>query len=77
MFNSFFKFIAGDFTRHGERRFAGVMKDSLNSASRYIIRFRDSYRQAAIDTLLGNPIIDLNLDDLPDQNNNDAEEEVI
>lgn len=52
------------------------MKDSYNSASRYYInRFKDAYRQAAIDLLLGNPIDLLDLNELPDQNNNEAEED--
>lgn len=71
------KALKGDFTRSGERRLTGVMKDSYNSASRYYInRFKDAYRQAAIDTLLGNPIDLPDLIDLPDQNNNDAEEDM-
>ena len=71
------KALKGDFTRSGERRFfSGVMKDSYNSASRYYInRFKDAYRQAAIDTLIGNPIHLPDLTQLPDQNNNDAEED--
>lgn len=39
----------GDFTRTGERKLAGVMKDGVNSANRYYLnRFRDAYRQAVI-----------------------------
>lgn len=70
--------LKNDYTRLGERRLTGVMKDSYNSASRYYInRFKDAYRQAAIDTLLGNPIDlpDLTAE-LPDQNNNEAEEDI-
>ncbi|XP_047500088.1 phosphatidylinositide phosphatase SAC2-like isoform X3 [Penaeus chinensis] len=49
--------LKGDFTRTGERRFAGMMKDGMNSANRYYMnRFKDAYRQATIDHLLGNPI---------------------
>lgn len=52
------------------------MKDSYNSASRYYInRFKDAYRQAAIDTLLGNSIDLPDLTELSDQNNNEAEED--
>lgn len=41
----------GDFTRTGERKLAGVMKDGVNSANRYYLnRFRDAYRQAVIGT---------------------------
>ncbi|XP_045613679.1 phosphatidylinositide phosphatase SAC2 isoform X2 [Procambarus clarkii] len=49
--------LKGDFTRTGERRFAGMMKDGMNSANRYYMnRFKDAYRQATIDHLLGNPV---------------------
>ncbi|XP_066980218.1 phosphatidylinositide phosphatase SAC2 isoform X1 [Macrobrachium rosenbergii] len=49
--------LKGDFTRTGERRFAGMMKDGMNSANRYYMnRFKDAYRQASIDHILGNPI---------------------
>lgn len=42
----------GDFTRTGERKLAGVMKDGVNSANRYYLnRFRDAYRQAVIGTI--------------------------
>ncbi|XP_066980219.1 phosphatidylinositide phosphatase SAC2 isoform X2 [Macrobrachium rosenbergii] len=45
--------LKGDFTRTGERRFAGMMKDGMNSANRYYRNhFRDTYRQVAIDTML-------------------------
>lgn len=47
----------GDFTRTGERKFAGVMKDGYNSANRYYLnRFKDNYRQTVIDMMLGNSI---------------------
>ncbi|XP_020912675.1 phosphatidylinositide phosphatase SAC2 [Exaiptasia diaphana] len=47
----------GDFTRTGERRFAGVMKDGYNSANRYYLnRFKAVYRQTVIDAMLGNPL---------------------
>lgn len=48
--------LKGDFTRTGERKFSGMMKDGVNSANRYYLRFRDDYRQAAMDVLLGQPI---------------------
>ena len=71
------KALKGDYTRLGERRLTGVMKDSYNSASRYYInRFKDAYRQAAIDTVLGNQIDLPDLAELSgDQNNNEAEED--
>lgn len=46
--------LKGDFTRTGERKFSGYLKDTYSSASRYYIsKFRDAYRQAAIDAMLG------------------------
>nr|KAG5714249.1 hypothetical protein BaRGS_018466 [Batillaria attramentaria] len=48
--------LKGDFTRTGERKFTGMMKDGMNSANRYYLRFRDAYRQAAIDLTLGQPV---------------------
>ncbi|BFY98337.1 hypothetical protein BsWGS_01378 [Bradybaena similaris] len=48
--------LKGDFTRTGERKFSGMMKDGVNSANRYYLRFRDAYRQAAIDLTLGQPV---------------------
>ncbi|XP_015785498.1 phosphatidylinositide phosphatase SAC2 [Tetranychus urticae] len=54
--------LKGDYTRTGERRLAGMVKDSYNSASRYLQnRFKDAYRQAAIDMMQGNPISDSDL----------------
>ncbi|PIO27071.1 hypothetical protein AB205_0193150, partial [Aquarana catesbeiana] len=47
----------GDFTRTGERKLAGVMKDGVNSANRYYLnRFKDAYRQAVIDLMQGVPV---------------------
>ncbi|XP_005106723.2 phosphatidylinositide phosphatase SAC2 [Aplysia californica] len=48
--------LKGDFTRTGERKFSGLMKDGVNSANRYYLRFRDAHRQAAIDLSLGQPV---------------------
>ncbi|KAK7011731.1 phosphatidylinositide phosphatase SAC2, partial [Biomphalaria glabrata] len=48
--------LKGDYTRTGERKLTGLMKDGVNSASRYYLRFRDAYRQAAIDLTLGQPV---------------------
>ena len=46
--------LKGDFTRTGERNLSGLVKDGVNSASRYYLNhIRDSYRQAAIDLLIG------------------------
>lgn len=44
-----------DFTRTGKRTYYGAVKDGLNSLTRYVSNnFLDSYRQEAIDLLLGN-----------------------
>ncbi|KAJ9598474.1 hypothetical protein L9F63_010843, partial [Diploptera punctata] len=49
--------LKGDYTRTGERKFTGLMKDGMNSANRYYLsRFKDAYRQATIDMMLGNPV---------------------
>lgn len=50
--------LKGDFTRTGERKLTGMFKDSFNSATRYYQnRFKDAYRQAAIDIMLGDVIM--------------------
>ncbi|XP_066277215.1 phosphatidylinositide phosphatase SAC2-like isoform X1 [Branchiostoma lanceolatum] len=47
----------GDFTRTGERKLAGVLNDGYKSANRYYLsRFKDAYRQATIDMMLGNAV---------------------
>ncbi|KAG8189742.1 hypothetical protein JTE90_012918 [Oedothorax gibbosus] len=49
--------LKGDFTRTGERRIAGMMKDGYHSANRYYMnRFKDAFRQATIDLMMGNPV---------------------
>ncbi|XP_043274983.1 phosphatidylinositide phosphatase SAC2 isoform X2 [Venturia canescens] len=49
--------LKGDYTRTGERKFTGLMKDGVNSANRYYLnRFKDVYRQASIDLMLGKPV---------------------
>ncbi|XP_053682062.1 phosphatidylinositide phosphatase SAC2 isoform X2 [Sabethes cyaneus] len=49
--------LKGDYTRTGERKISGIMKDGMNSANRYYLaRFKDTYRQATIDMMLGNSI---------------------
>ncbi|XP_055328680.1 phosphatidylinositide phosphatase SAC2-like isoform X2 [Paramacrobiotus metropolitanus] len=46
--------LKGDFTRTGERKFTGLMKDGYTSANRYYLnQFKDAYRQAAVDASLG------------------------
>lgn len=47
--------LKGDYTRTGERKISGLVKDGMNSANRYYLaRFKDTYRQATIDLMLGN-----------------------
>nr|XP_024214319.1 phosphatidylinositide phosphatase SAC2 isoform X3 [Halyomorpha halys] len=49
--------LKGDFTRTGERKFTGLMKDGMNSANRYYLsRFKDVYRQATIDIMQGEAV---------------------
>ncbi|XP_034939249.1 LOW QUALITY PROTEIN: phosphatidylinositide phosphatase SAC2 [Chelonus insularis] len=49
--------LKGDYTRTGERKITGLMKDGVNSANRYIQQhFLDETRQAAIDITLGSAI---------------------
>jgi len=39
--------LKGDYTRTGERNLSGLVKDGVNSASRYYLNhIRDTYRQA-------------------------------
>ncbi|XP_059497151.1 phosphatidylinositide phosphatase SAC2-like [Stegostoma tigrinum] len=46
-----------DFTRTGESKFSGVMKDSYRSANRYYLHhFQHAYRQAVIDLMHGTPM---------------------
>ncbi|XP_075229040.1 phosphatidylinositide phosphatase spermathreecae isoform X2 [Lycorma delicatula] len=49
--------LKGDYTRTGERKLSGMMKDGVNSANRYYLsRFKDAYRQATIDIMQGFPV---------------------
>ncbi|PNF21521.1 hypothetical protein B7P43_G13512, partial [Cryptotermes secundus] len=55
--------LKGDYTRTGERKFTGMMKDGMNSANRYYLgHFVDSYRQAGIDIMQGQTIDDEDLE---------------
>ncbi|XP_022213742.2 phosphatidylinositide phosphatase SAC2 isoform X4 [Drosophila obscura] len=46
--------LKGDYTRTGERKISGMMKDGMNSANRFFIQnFADSFRQCIIDLMLG------------------------
>jgi len=59
--------LKSDFTRTGKRKTKGVVRDGINSLSRYVINnFRDGLRQAAIDLFLNTKQVDtleLNLED--------------
>ncbi|XP_044259683.1 phosphatidylinositide phosphatase SAC2 isoform X2 [Tribolium madens] len=56
--------LKGDYTRTGERKFTGIMKDGMNSANRYYLsRFKDSTRQGTIDLMLGNVVSEDNFTD--------------
>ncbi|XP_071828390.1 phosphatidylinositide phosphatase SAC2-like isoform X2 [Apostichopus japonicus] len=47
--------LKGDYTRTGERKISGMMKDGYHSANRYLTaQFKDAYRQLTVDILLGN-----------------------
>jgi phosphatidylinositol 4-phosphatase len=51
--------VQGDYTRTGERNLSGLVKDGVNSASRYYLNhIRDTYRQAAIDVLTAGGLSD-------------------
>lgn len=51
--------LKGDYTRTGERKISGVVRDGVNSANRYYLnRFKDAYRQAVIDIMQGNPVVE-------------------
>ncbi|KAH8271350.1 hypothetical protein KR018_007362 [Drosophila ironensis] len=46
--------LKGDYTRTGERKISGMMKDGMNSANRFLIQnFADSFRQCIIDLMQG------------------------
>ncbi|XP_060646285.1 phosphatidylinositide phosphatase SAC2 isoform X2 [Drosophila nasuta] len=73
--------LKGDYTRTGERKISGMMKDGMNSANRYYLaRFKDSYRQATIDLMLGNQVSSESLSALggqavPDENDGESAEQ--
>ncbi|CAF0855686.1 unnamed protein product, partial [Brachionus calyciflorus] len=50
--------LKGDYTRTGERNLTGILKDGMNSANRYYLRFRDAFRQIALDVLQGTPAVE-------------------
>ncbi|XP_072393620.1 phosphatidylinositide phosphatase SAC2 isoform X1 [Diabrotica undecimpunctata] len=46
--------LKGDYTRTGERKFTGIMKDGMNSANRYYKNhFKDTLRQYCLDIMQG------------------------
>ncbi|XP_054278972.1 phosphatidylinositide phosphatase SAC2 [Macrosteles quadrilineatus] len=48
--------LKGDYTRTGERKLSGMMKDGMNSANRYLrVHLCDSTRQAVVDIMQGRP----------------------
>ncbi|XP_046742174.1 phosphatidylinositide phosphatase SAC2 isoform X2 [Diprion similis] len=65
--------LKGDYTRTGERKLTGLMKDGMNSANRYYLnRFKDVYRQATIDMMLGNPVSEEIFQERNDEEDNAA-----
>ncbi|XP_072177486.1 phosphatidylinositide phosphatase SAC2-like [Diadema setosum] len=60
--------LKGDYTRTGERKFTGLMKDGYNSANRYVQnQFKDAFRQVAIDLMLGNQEVQEDLSVIDEQ----------
>ena len=56
--------LKGDFTRTGKRNTKGMVKDGVNSLSRYVInRFKDHMRQIAMDVFLGKTLVGMSEDD--------------
>ncbi|KAJ8983827.1 hypothetical protein NQ317_008953 [Molorchus minor] len=57
--------LKGDYTRTGERKFTGIMKDGMNSANRYYQNhFKDSLRQCCLDIMQGVDLTDVELHDV-------------
>ncbi|XP_070502747.1 phosphatidylinositide phosphatase SAC2 isoform X1 [Chironomus tepperi] len=68
--------LKGDYTRTGERKISGLVKDGMNSANRYYLQhFVDSFRQSVLDLLLGNleDLCDITADDPFEQLTNIAQ----
>ncbi|KAH1005438.1 hypothetical protein HUJ04_006428 [Dendroctonus ponderosae] len=56
--------LKGDYTRTGERKFTGIMKDGMNSANRYLKNhFKDSVRQCALDIAQGAQLLEFEIQD--------------
>ncbi|CAH2096909.1 unnamed protein product [Euphydryas editha] len=59
------KALKGDYTRTGERKFTGMMKDGVASANRFLLRhFNDTIKQCAIDIALGQAVNDATIDEI-------------
>ncbi len=57
--------LKGDFTRTGERKFAGIMKDGMKSANRFYLRFKESSRLLAYEVLQGVRVSEEDLNNKP------------
>ncbi|CAH1115746.1 unnamed protein product [Psylliodes chrysocephalus] len=56
--------LKGDYTRTGERKFTGIMKDGMNSANRYYkSHFKDSMRQYCLDIMQGVILTEVEIQD--------------
>ncbi|GJQ85005.1 hypothetical protein Trydic_g3667 [Trypoxylus dichotomus] len=56
--------LKGDYTRTGERKLAGIMKDGMNSANRYYkSHFTDALRQCCLDLMHGNTVTESDVQD--------------
>ncbi|XP_063921192.1 phosphatidylinositide phosphatase SAC2 isoform X1 [Zophobas morio] len=56
--------LKGDYTRTGERKFTGIMKDGMNSANRYYKNhFKDSVRQCCLDIVHGVNLNEIEIQD--------------
>ncbi|CRL06388.1 CLUMA_CG019050, isoform A [Clunio marinus] len=72
--------LKGDYTRTGERKVSGMLKDGMNSANRYYLQhFADTFRQSVIDLLHGHleDISEISADDPFDQIANIAQSALV
>ncbi|XP_026498745.2 phosphatidylinositide phosphatase SAC2 isoform X1 [Vanessa tameamea] len=59
------KALKGDYTRTGERKLTGMMKDGVASANRFLLHhFNDKIKQCAIDIALGQPVSITTIDEI-------------
>ncbi|XP_022080789.1 phosphatidylinositide phosphatase SAC2-like [Acanthaster planci] len=66
--------LKGDYTRTGERKFTGMMRDGYHSANRYLQnQFKDAYKQVTIDLMLGNEEVLEDLSVITEQKVSDEE----